>query len=83
MMKILMTSPLKENLGFQVDAELAGDDKLRRKQVVLSVLAQFARNGDAERYVRRDGRIGWRATAAFKQALREGRREAEENDDIF
>ena len=82
-MKILMTPLLRRNLGFQVDAELAGDDKLRRKQVTLSVLAQFARDGNAERYVRSDGRIGWRPTQKFIEALREGRLEAGEDDYIL
>ena len=78
-----MTPVLKKNVGYQVDAEMACDDNLRRKEVTLFVLAQFARDGSAERYIRTDGRIGWRATQKLMEALSEGEMEAEENDCIL
>jgi len=55
----------------QVDRELERDDGRRRKDVIRSVLAQYARSGDAERYMRPDGHIAWRGTAKFREFLRE------------
>jgi hypothetical protein len=77
-MKIRMQAILAKWVGYQVDAAMARDAESDRKEVTFTVLAEFVRSGDAERYVRRDGRIGWRATSGFLEKLREGQMEAEE-----
>ena len=77
-MKPLLDKMLRQSIAYRVDAEIARDDELDRDELELSVLVEFARSGDAERYVRRDGKIGWRATKRFLETLREGETDADE-----
>ena len=80
-MAIRIQKALKRWVMYQVNAELDRDVSLRRKDVILTVLAQFARSGDAERYIRPDGHVEWRGTSKFRDWLDEGRHEANEADD--
>lgn len=76
-----MEKELRRWVMYQANAELEHNASNKRRDVVLNVLAQFARSGDAERYIRRDGHIAWRATAKFREWLEEGEWECEERDD--
>ena len=58
-------------VGLQVNAALSTDEDLDRQEIQFEVLGQFVRSGDAERYVRRDGAIGWRASRHFMEWLTE------------
>lgn len=81
-MRILLDKTLKRWIGYQVDAMMARDAEMDRNEIVLSVLGEFVRSGDAERYVRHDGKIGWRATTRFIEKMREGEEEAEQHDEL-
>jgi len=73
-----MESELKRWVMYQANAELDHDPALSRNDVIRSVLTQFLRQGDAERYMRRDGHVAWRATRKFKEWIAEGERELDE-----
>jgi hypothetical protein len=72
MEKLHLDRTLRYWIGLQVDAALSTDEDLDRNEIRLEVLGQFVRSGDAERYVRRDGVIGWRASRHFLEWLTEG-----------
>jgi hypothetical protein len=81
MKQILLAKSLKQWIDYQVEAELAQDNEVRRDQVVLSVLAEFLRHGNAERYLRSDGKLGFRATPRFLESVTESERDAEQYDE--
>jgi hypothetical protein len=49
------------------------------KTLVAEVLSEFERAGDAMRYVRADGKIGWKATPQMLDRLADAEREAVED----
>ena len=53
----------------QVALELGADPDAQRHDVLLSVLTDYARSGDAERYVRPDGKVAWRVSRLFRERL--------------
>jgi hypothetical protein len=79
-MKIRLEKKLKFWIDAQVDTAMSHDIDADRNALVISVLTDFARGGDAERYVRPDGKIGWRATELFLDRIGEYEREADEYD---
>jgi hypothetical protein len=72
MERLYLDRVLRHWIGLQVSAALSSDDELDRAEIEFDVLAQFVRSGNAERYFRRDGNIGWRASQRFLEWLEEG-----------
>ena len=78
---IRMHRVLRQWVGYEVDAAMDRDDELDREAITLSVLTEFVRSGNAERYVRRDGKIAWRATKKFIEEIRTEELEGNEVDE--
>ena len=72
---------LKRWIMFHVKAELEGDPSLKRDDLIHSVLGRFVRSGDAERYIRENGKVAWRLTTKFREWLKEGEADCDEFDD--
>jgi hypothetical protein len=79
-MAIRLEKKLKFWTDCQVQAMMSRDHDVDRPAVVLAVLEDFVQSCNAERYLRRDGQIGWRATASFHEQIREGEIEANEHN---
>ena len=71
MTKIRLHPRLAYEIGLRVYAEMATSEDSNRDEIRIAVLAEFAQRGDAERYIRRDGKIGWRASSSLLEQLRE------------
>ena len=76
-MKIRLDRKLKPFVHAQLANEMASDPDVKRQELLFAILAEFVRSGDAERYVRPDGRIGWRASRLMLERLEEEEAEAE------
>jgi hypothetical protein len=76
-MKIRMDGELKLEVETMVHAMIGGQDDINRKQLLVSVLLDFLRDGEAERFIRRDGRVGFRATKKLLERIAEQKDEAE------
>jgi hypothetical protein len=70
-------------LGFWLDAECerrkthtAGKSK---QALIGEVLHEFEQAGNAMRYLRADGKIGWKATPQMLDRLSDGERDAEDD----
>ena len=73
---------MSKTLKFWVDVECE-QRKARhvgkaKKALVAEVLGEFEQAGDATRYVRADGKIGWKATRRMLGRLADGERDAME-----
>lgn len=81
-----MKYPMDKTLSFEVeiryDSNKAKYPNLRPREIVAGILSEFESEGHASRYVRKDGRIGWRATDKLREDLYEQEQDAiEEQDD--
>jgi hypothetical protein len=80
-MKLRMTKKLK----FWVDVACEQTKTRRagksRQALVTEVLSEFEQAGDAMRYLRPDGKIGWKATPRMLDRLADGEREAREDEE--
>jgi hypothetical protein len=78
----MMTIHMNKTLRFWVECALEtdGNGHGEEKQVA-HVLQEFEEAGDAMRYVRADGKIGWKATPDMLTKLRDARRDAEDESD--
>jgi len=69
-----------KTLRFEVEIEYESvKDRypnLKSWEIVAGILSKFESRGHASRYVRKDGRIGWRATEKLRQDLFEHEQEA-------
>ena len=79
-MKILLDRKLKPLVHAQLNNAMASDSDANRRDVLFEILSQFVRSGEAERYVRPDGRIGWRASLQMLERLAEEEMEYDFND---
>jgi hypothetical protein len=68
-MTIRLDTDLAHWIMPQVVLELAADPEVKRSDVLIAVLSDYARSGDAERYVRADGKPAWRMSRLFRQRL--------------
>jgi hypothetical protein len=59
----------------QIKAQQVGKAK---KALVAEVLSDFEQAGDAMRYLRADGKIGWKPTQRMLDRLADGERDAKE-----
>jgi hypothetical protein len=80
-MKIRMQPILKRWIGYEVDAIMGSEHEVIRADAMVQVLAALARSGDAERYVRRNGKLAWRATKRFIEEIRAEELENNEVDE--
>ena len=64
---------MDRSLKFWVEAEYERTkDKLsalRRSQIIGGILGQLENQGYASRYLRKDGKLGWRATDEMREEL--------------
>ncbi len=80
---ILMDKVLAEWVGYQVNAAMAANDELKRRDAIIDVLSDFVGRGHAERHIRRDGKIAWRATQLFLEQVSEAESEDDEFDECI
>jgi hypothetical protein len=71
---------MDKTLRFWVDAACehlkSGNAKLSRRQLVVQVLREYERRGDAMRCLDRHGQIVWKASPRFLSALSDAERDA-------
>jgi hypothetical protein len=69
---------MNKTLRFWVECALdTKDDSHGEEDQVAGILQKFEEVGDAMRFVRVDGKIGWKATPAMLTKLRDAERDAE------
>jgi hypothetical protein len=81
--EFLFDKTLKQWIGYEVDAAMAADDELKKRKAVIDALSEFVSRGLAERHIRRDGKIAWRATQLFLEQIREAEAESDEYDECI
>jgi len=82
-----MKVPMDNTLRLSVEEEskyLEGRyPTFNSRQIVALILGDFERRGFASRYLRKDGRIGWRATDKMREDLFERMQDAiDDQDDL-
>jgi hypothetical protein len=78
-MKLRMTKKLKFWVDVACEQRKALTCPKGRPALVSEVLHEFEQTGDAMRYVRADGRIGWKLTPQMLDRLADAEREAVED----
>jgi hypothetical protein len=79
-MKYHMDRTLRFWVEVEYDRSKTGLANLRRSEIIGGILIDYERKGHANRYVRRDGEIGWRATDKFREDLFEQEQDALDDD---
>ena len=75
-MKLRMTKKLKFWVDVAYEQRKAHPTPKSRQALIAEVLHEFEQAGDAMRYVRADGRIGWKLTPQMLDRLADGERDA-------
>jgi hypothetical protein len=75
-MKLRMTKKLKFWVDHACEQRKAKSADKNRQVLVSEVLHEFEMAGDAMRYVRADGKIGWKLTPQMLDRLADGERDA-------
>jgi hypothetical protein len=78
-MKLRMTKKLKFWVDVACEQKKAQTAPKSRHPLVSEVLSEFEQAGDAMRYLRADGKIGWKPTRWMLDWLADGKREAKED----
>jgi hypothetical protein len=78
-MKLRMTKKLKFWVDVACEQRKASTFLKGRHALVSEVLHEFEQTGDAMRYVRADGRIGWKPTQRMLDRLADAEREVVED----
>jgi hypothetical protein len=78
-MKLWMTRRLKFWVDVACEQRKAKLPAKNRRALVSEVLQEFEQAGDAMRYLRSDGEIGWKATPRMLDWLTDAEREATED----
>ena len=64
---------MDRQLSFWVEAEYRNNKyqypNLKRSEAIAGLLAQLQDEGYASRYIRKDGKVGWRATDEMRDEL--------------
>jgi hypothetical protein len=82
-MKYQMDQTLRLSVEEVFEDRKARYPNLTSREVVSGILGEFERAGHASRYVRHDGKIGFRATDKFREHLFERMQEAiDEQEDM-
>jgi hypothetical protein len=76
-----MCTALRFWVEAEVSREASRDPDLPRLQLAAKVLSEMEQAGDAMRYVRADGKIGWKATQRMLVRLADGERDALDDAD--
>jgi hypothetical protein len=70
-------------LGFWIEVEVSREASrypgLSKQRLLAKVLSEFEQAGDAMRYVRADGKIGWKPTQWMLDKLADAERDARED----
>jgi hypothetical protein len=75
-MKLRMTKKLKVWVDVACEQRKESTFPKGRPALVSEVLREFEQTGDAMRYVRADGKIGWKLTPQMLDRLADGERDA-------
>jgi hypothetical protein len=78
-MKLRMTKKLKFWVDVACEQGKAGTATESRRALTRKILREFEQAGDAMRYLRADGKIGWKATPQMLDRLADAEREAVED----
>jgi hypothetical protein len=78
-MKLRMTKKLKFWVDVACEQRKAQTTPKGRHALVSEVLHEFEQAGDAMRYLRPDGKVGWKATPQMLDRLADAEREAIED----
>ena len=82
-MKYRMDKALELSVDEVFEDRKARYPNLTSREIVASILGELEKVGHASRYVRKDGRIGWRATDKMREDLFERMQEVmDEQADI-
>jgi hypothetical protein len=80
-MKLRMTKKLKFWVDVACEQRKASTSHKGREALIAEVLSEFEEAGDATRYLRDDGKIGWKATPRMLDWLTDAERDAEEDEE--
>jgi hypothetical protein len=80
-MKLRMTKKLKFWVDVACEQRKDSTFLKGRHALVAEVLSEFELAGDAMRYMRTDGKIGWKLTPQMLDRLADGEREAKEDSE--
>jgi hypothetical protein len=80
-MKLRMTKKLKFWVDHACEQNKVKSADKNRQVLVSEVLCEFERAGDAMRYRRPDGKIGWKSTQRMLDRLADGERDARDDAD--
>ena len=75
-MKLRMTKKLKFWVDVACEKRKAGTTTESMQALIGKILREFEQTGDAMRYVRADGKIGWKLTPQMLDRLADGERDA-------
>jgi hypothetical protein len=75
-MKLYMCRELEFWIEVEVSREASRHPDLPEQELIARALHEFERAGDAMRYLRADGKIGWKATPWMLDRLADAEREA-------
>jgi hypothetical protein len=78
-MKLRMTKKLKFWVDVACERRKAATSLKSKQALVAEVLSEFEQAGDAMRYLRANGKIGWKATPRMLDRLADGEREAKDD----
>jgi hypothetical protein len=78
-MKLRMTKKLKFWVEVAYEQRKAHPAPKSRQALIAEVLSEFEQAGDAMRYVRADGKIGWKPSPQMLDRLAGGERDAKED----
>jgi hypothetical protein len=78
-MKFHMCSELEFWIEVEVSREASRHPDLPKQELIARALQEFEQAGDAMRYVRADGKIGWKPTQWMLDRLADAEREAVED----
>ena len=76
-----MEPELAREVKLRVDEEMQIIRGAKRDRVTLFVLEKLGKCGNAERFIRRNGQVGWRATQSLLDEINEIGLECEDLDE--
>ena len=80
-MKLRMTKKLKFWVDVACDRRKDPTSAKLRQALIAEIVSEFERAGDAQRYLRADGKIGWKPTRRMLDRLMDGERDAIADED--
>jgi hypothetical protein len=78
-MELRMTKKLKFWVDVECGQRRSSTSIKGRQALIADVLSEFEQAGDATRYLRADGKIGWKPTQRMLDRLADAEREAVED----